>query len=264
MRRVFIDQEDAGEDRKRREHARLNVLLAYCEAAHCRRQLLLAYFGEASEPCGNCDACLEPSGRIDRTEDARKVLAAVRGTGERFGVAHIIDVLLGNRTERTNGAHAALAVFGAGTAHKKDEWQSLIRQMAGAGLLRHDLQGFGGLEMTAEGNALLRGDGRFESRPHRPRARTKREARAERFAGQPEDNRVLIASLKALRLRLAGERRVPPYVIFSDRSLIDMAERRPGTEAEFADVHGVGAAKLRDFAGVFLKAIHEHNTSPSP
>jgi len=258
MRRVFIDQEDAGEDRKRREHARLNVLLAYCEAARCRRQLLLAYFGEASEPCGNCDVCLEPSGLIDRTEDARKVLAAVRGTGERFGAAHIIDVLLGNRTERTEGAHAGLSVFGAGAAHKKDGWQSLIRQMAGAGLLRHDLEGYGGLQMTPEGHALLRGDGRFESRPYRPRAGTKREARAERFAAQPQDNRVLIASLKALRLRLAGERRVPPYVIFSDRSLIDMAERRPKTEAEFADVHGVGAAKLRDFAGVFLRAIEEH------
>ncbi len=258
MRRVFIDQEDAGEDRKRREHARLNMLLAYCEATRCRRQLLLQYFGEASEPCGNCDVCLEPTGLVDRSEDARKVLAAVRGTGERFGASHIIDVLLGNRTERTEGAHAALAVFGSGAAHKKDEWQSLIRQMTGAGLLRHDLQGYGGLEIIAEGHALLRGEGRFESRPYQPRTRTKREARAERFAAQPEDNRVLIASLKALRLRLAGERRVPPYVIFSDRSLIDMAERRPKTEAEFADVHGVGAAKLRDFADVFLRAIEEH------
>ena len=258
MRRVFIDQEDAGEDRKRREHARLNMLLAYCEATRCRRQLLLQYFGEASEPCGNCDVCLEPAGLVDRTEDARKVLAAVRGTGERFGAAHVIDVLLGNRTDRTEGAHAALAVFGSGAAHKKDEWQSLIRQMAGAGLLRHDLEGYGGLQMTPEGHALLRGEGRFESRAYRPRTGSKREARAERFAAQPQDNRVLIASLKALRLRLAGERRVPPYVIFSDRSLIDMAERRPKTEAEFADVHGVGAAKLRDFADVFLRAIEEH------
>ena len=157
--------------------------------------------------------------------------------------------------EDPGGDLAGLAVFGSGAAHNKDEWQSLIRQMAGAGLLRHDLQGYGGLEITAEGHALLRGEGRFECRPHQPRTRTKREARAERFAAQPQDNRVLIASLKALRLRLAGERHVPPYVIFSDRSLIDMAERRPKTKAEFADVHGVGAAKLRDFADVFLRAI---------
>ncbi len=261
MRRVFIDREDAGEDRKRREHARLNMLLAYCEASHCRRQLLLQYFGEASEPCGNCDSCLEPRGLVDSTEDARKVLATVKATGQRFGAAHIVDVLLGNRTERTAGAHEGLAVFGTGAGRKKDEWQALIRQMTGSGLLRHDLQGYGGLEVAEKGHALLRGEAAFESRPFQPRAKPKREARAERFAEQPEDNRVLIASLKALRLHLSKERQVPPYVIFSDRSLIDMAERRPRTTREFGEVHGVGAAKLKDFAAIFLRAIEEHDSA---
>jgi ATP-dependent DNA helicase RecQ len=242
MRRVFIDGEDAGEDRKRREHARLNMLLAYCEAPECRRQILLSYFGEAPEPCGNCDRCRDPGERIDSTQDARKVLAAVRDTGERFGAVRVIEAL-------------------GETARKKEEWQSLIRQMAGAGLLRHDAQGYGGLEMTQKGRALLHGEGTFESRPTKPRVRAKREARAERFAEQPEDNRALIASLKELRLRLARERRVPPYVIFSDRSLIDMAERRPASEREFAEVHGVGAAKLKDFGRVFLRAIAEHGAA---
>jgi ATP-dependent DNA helicase RecQ len=239
MRRVFIDQEDAGEDRKRREHARLNMLLAYCEASRCRRQLLLSYFGEASEPCGNCDPCRDPAERIDSTEDARKVLEAVRATGERFGAVRVIEAL-------------------ADPSRKKEEWQGLIRQMAGAGLLRHDVEGYGGLHLTAEGRALLRGEGKFESRPIKPRVKARREARAERFTEQPEDNRVLIASLKALRLRLSKERRVPPYVIFSDRSLIDMAERRPANLREFAEVHGVGAAKLKDFGETFLRAIAEH------
>ncbi|HEY2068429.1 MAG TPA: DNA helicase RecQ [Rhizomicrobium sp.] len=257
MRRVFIDQEDAGEERKRREHSRLNLLLAYCEASRCRRQILLDYFGEASEPCGNCDVCRAPANLVDATEDARKVLAAMRGTGERFGAAHIIDVLLGNQTDRTQPHHTALAVFGAGKARKKDEWQSLIRQMAGAGLLRHDLQGYGGLEIAEKGNALLRGDGTFESRPILPRERTKKQARAEVIADQSDENQSLIAALKAVRLRLAKERRVPPYVIFSDKSLIDMAQLRPRDEGEFALVHGVGAAKLRDFGQVFLRAIKE-------
>jgi ATP-dependent DNA helicase RecQ len=242
MRRVFIDEEDAGEDRKRREHARLNTLLAYCEAPGCRRQILLSYFGETTEPCGNCDRCRDPGERIDSTEDARKVLVAVRDTGERFGAVRVIEAL-------------------GDTTRKKEEWQSLIRQMAGAGLLRHDAQGYGGLEMTQKGRALLHGEGTFESRPAKPRVRAKREARAERFAEQPEDNRALIASLKELRLRLARERRVPPYVIFSDRSLIDMAERRPTSEHEFAEVHGVGAAKLKDFGRVFLRAIAEHGAA---
>jgi ATP-dependent DNA helicase RecQ len=242
MRRVFIDEEDAGEDRKRREHARLNTLLAYCEAPGCRRQVLLTYFGEASEPCGNCDRCRDPGERIDSTDDARRILAAVRDTGERFGAGRVIEAL-------------------GETKHKKEEWQSLIRQMVGSELLRHDAQGYGGLQMTAKGRALLGGTGTFESRPAKPRARAKREARAERFAEQPEDSRVLIASLKELRMRLAKERRVPPYVIFSDRSLIDMAERRPTSEREFAEVHGVGSAKLKDFGAVFLRAIAAHDAA---
>jgi ATP-dependent DNA helicase RecQ len=264
MRRVFIDQEDAGEERKRREHARLNMLLAYCEASRCRRQLLLEYFGEQAQPCGNCDVCREPSERIDATEDARKILAAIRGTGERYGAGHIIDVLLGSRTERMTEAHAALDVFGKGALRKKDEWQSLIRQMAGDGLLRHDLQGYGGLEIAEKGHALLRGHGAFEARPIKPRERTKRQARAEQIAVQSDADPSLIAALKALRMQLARERRVPPYVIFSDRSLIDMAQLRPRDESEFGMVHGVGAAKLKDFGKIFLKTIREHGRSSSP
>ncbi|HEY2033676.1 MAG TPA: DNA helicase RecQ [Rhizomicrobium sp.] len=258
MRRVFIDQEDAGEDRKRREHARLNMLLAYCEASRCRRQLLLEYFGEQAEPCGNCDICREPSERIDATGDAKKILAAIRGTGERFGGGHIIDVLLGNRTERMTEAHVALEVFGKGALRKKDEWQSLIRQMAGDGLLRHDLQGYGGLEIAEKGHALLRGQGTFEARPIKPRARTKKDGRAAQIAEQSEADQTLIAALKALRMRLAKEKRVPPYVIFSDKSLIDMAQLRPRDDSEFGMVHGVGAAKLKEFGKVFLAAIREH------
>jgi len=240
MRRVFIDQEDAGEDRKRREHARLNMLLAYCEASSCRRQMLLQYFGEASEPCGNCDPCREPAMRIDNTEDARKILTAVRATGERFGAIKVIEAL-------------------GETSRKKEDWQSLIRQMVGDGLLRHDMQGYGGLEMTDKGRALLRGEGSFESRPFKPQqARSKKAARAEVIAEQSDDDQALIAMLKALRMRLAKEKRVPPYVIFSDKSLIDMARLRPRDECEFGMVHGVGAAKLKDFATIFLRAIREH------
>jgi ATP-dependent DNA helicase RecQ len=258
MRRVFIDQEDAGEDRKRREHARLNMLLAYCEASRCRRQLLLEYFGEQAEPCGNCDICRDPAERIDATDDARKILAAIRGTGERYGAGHIIDVLLGNRTERMTEAHAALEMFGKGTLRKKDEWQSLIRQMAGDGLLRHDLQGYGGLEIAEKGHALLRGHGTFEARPIKPRVRTKKESRNAQIAEQSEADQGLIAALKALRMRLAKEKRVPPYVIFSDKSLIDMAQLRPRDDSEFGMVHGVGAAKLKEFGKVLLATIREH------
>ena len=166
-------------------------------------------------------------------------MTAIRATGERFGAIRVIEAL-------------------ADTSRKKEEWQSLIRRMAGDGLLRHDVQGYGGLEMTEKGRALLRGDGAFESRPFKPRERTKRQVRAEQIGEQSDADQTLIANLKALRLRLARERRAPPYVIFSDRSLIDMALRRPKNEREFGEVHGVGAAKLKDFGAIFLRAIGEH------
>ncbi|HEY1629869.1 MAG TPA: DNA helicase RecQ [Rhizomicrobium sp.] len=260
MRRVFIDQEDAGEERKRREHARLNMLLGYCEASHCRRAVLLEYFGEDAQPCGNCDICRSPSVLVDSTDDARKVLVAIRATGERFGAGHVIDVLLGNQTDRTAGSHAGLSVFGTGANRKKDEWQSLIRQMAASGLLRHDLQGYGGLEIADKGHALLRGEAGFQSRPTTPREKTKKAKRAEAAAAVPEDGQSLLAALRALRMSLAKQRRVPPYVIFSDRSLIDMVHLRPRTEDEFRMVHGVGAAKLKDFGAVFLQAIRTSGT----
>ena len=259
MRRVFIDQEDAGEDRKRREHVRLGALLGYCDAPSCRRQVLLAYFGETTEPCGNCDICRDPSELADTTEDARKVLIAVRATGERYGGAHVIDVLRGGETEKAVMAgHARLAIFGTGAARKKEEWQGLIRQMVAAGLMRHDVGGFGGLAVASKGEALLRGETKFHSRPATPRLKTKKEMRKERIAELPDTEQSLLAGLKAVRMRLAKERRVPPYVIFSDRSLIDMAQRRPQNENEFGEVHGVGAAKLKDFAAIFLDAIRAH------
>jgi len=262
MRRVFIDQEDAGEDRKRREHIRLGALLGYCDAPSCRRQVLLAYFGETTEPCGNCDICRDPSELTDTTEDARKVLIAVRATGERYGGAHIIDVLRGVNTEKAvSSGHCNLAVFGSGAARKKEEWQTLIRQMVAASLLRHDVGGFGGLAIAGKGEALLRGESKFHSRPAAPRLKTKKDMRKERMAELPDADQSLLARLKALRMSLARQRRVPPYVIFSDRSLIDMAQRRPQNEDEFGEVHGVGAAKLKDFAAIFLRALQDHTAS---
>jgi ATP-dependent DNA helicase RecQ len=130
--------------------------------------------------------------------------------------------------------------------------------MAGDGLLRHDLQGYGGLEIAEKGHALLRGHGTFEARPIKPRVRTKKESRNAQIAEQSEADQGLIAALKALRMRLAKEKRVPPYVIFSDKSLIDMAQLRPRDDGEFGMVHGVGAAKLKEFGKVFLAAIREH------
>ena len=263
MRRQFIEDEDGGPDRKRREHKRLDALLGYCEAPACRRVALLEYFGERIEACGNCDVCLDPSERIDGTEDARKILSAVYRSGERFGAAHVIDILRGAQTEKIGRfGHHRLPTFGVGADRGKNDWHSLVRQMVATGYLRLDFAGYGGLGITDRGRALLRGEGAFLYREdtvivHRPPP--KREARAwnDEPADLPQDGdgAALLAVLKALRLDLARERGVPAYVVFPDRTLIDMVRRRPRSEAEFAAVNGVGAAKLKQFAGPFLAAI---------
>ena len=263
MRRQFIEDEDAGVERKRREHKRLDALLGYCEAPACRRVTLLDYFAEQIAPCGNCDVCLDPSGRIDGTEDALKVLSAAHRSGERFGAAHLIDILRGTQTEKVGlFGHQRLPAFGAGADRGKNAWRSIIRQMVATGFLRLDIAGYGGIAIADKGRVLLRGEGEFLYREDtvisQPPAREPRERRGK----APErvlngGDAALLAGLKALRLELAKERGVPAYIVFPDRTLLDMARRRPRTETEFAEVNGVGAAKLKQFAEPFLAAIND-------
>ena len=259
MRRVFIEQEDSAPDRKRREHGRLDALVAYCEAPTCRRRMLLSYFGETAEPCGNCDTCLDPVETKDGTPEAAKVLAAIHRTGQRFGATHIVHVLRGAKNEKTvRFGHDSLAEFGTGTDRSQQEWQGIIRQMIAAGLLEIDIAGYGGLRQTTSGATLLEGGGTFRFRPDRlhKKTDTKRKTAAAAAADDLDATAAtLLDSLKALRLELAQKRKVPAYVIFSDRTLVDMAAKRPSTTEEFASVFGVGAAKLSKFASVFLQEI---------
>jgi ATP-dependent DNA helicase RecQ len=262
MRRVFIEQEESAPERKRREHHRLDALIAYCEAPACRRRMLLRYFGEETGPCGNCDACLDPVETLDGTAEARLVLAAIQGTGQMFGAGHIIGVLRGSESEKIiRFRHQALSVFGAGAGRPLREWQGIIRQMVAAGLLEIDIAGYGGLHATPAGSDLMRGDGAFRYRPDRigadPVARRATSAASKAVDELDAAAAELLKSLKILRLELAKARNVPAYVIFSDRSLIDMAARRPRTAGEFAQVFGVGAAKQEKFAAAFLRVIAE-------
>ena len=260
MRRRFIEEEDAGPERKRREHKRLDALLGYCEAPACRRAALLGYFGERIDACGNCDGCLHPAERFDGTEEAHMILSAVHRSGQRFGAAHVIDILRGSETERiVRLGHHRLPAFGVGKARDKNDWRSLIRQMVATGLLRLDIAGYGGLGITDEGFALLHGNGTFLCRadtvvvpPSPSTGKAWREEPSDTLTG---DRAALLDALKALRLELARERGVPAYVVFHDSTLIDMARRQPRTREEFAEVSGVGAAKLQQFAEPFLAAI---------
>lgn len=259
MRRMFIEDEESGPERKRREHKRLDTLVGYCEAPECRRRSLLAYFGEEVDACGNCDVCINPVEMADGTELGKKVLAAVDGSGQLYGSAHIVDILRGMQSEKLlKAGHDRLAAYGSGADLHKPEWQSIIRQLVSAGFLRLDVQGYGGLAITPKGQDLARGEESFRYRQDtlkKSRAAKRRANDLAADADLPEADTKLLTELRALRLSFAKERGVPAYVVFTDRTLVDMARRKPVTIDEFAEVHGVGAAKLRDFAEPFLKAI---------
>jgi len=261
QRRLFIEDDSGDDAHKMREHKRLDALVAYCETPECRRRALLSYFGEDPKPCGNCDVCLDPPAVEDGSHHARLALGLVERTGQRFGAAHLIEVLRGADTDkiRTLG-HDGLSAYGEGKGLDKDTWRSLLRQLVAAGHLRLDITGYGGLSLTEAGSALLRGEGSFHYRKDTARRRKKAASgvKAAALADLSEQDADLLEALKRLRLEMARERGAPAYVIFQDRSLMDMAVRKPANETEFADVYGVGQAKIRDFAAPFLALIAEY------
>ena len=264
-RRRFIEEAETSAEHKRREHKRLDTLVAYCESPTCRRVALLAYFGERAEPCGNCDMCLDPPETRDGTEEAQKALSAIYRTGQRFGASHIIDVLRGAETEKIfSSGHNKLPTYGVGADRKKAEWQSILRQLVASGFLVLDVKDYGGLALTQKGTRLLKGEEAFSFRVD-SLSRAKSSKAARRGSAPAPDllpaQQDLLGELKALRLKLAKERDVPAFVIFPDKALIDMAVRQPVNKSEFAEVNGVGAAKLRDFAEAFLDVIGQSSGS---
>ncbi len=254
--RAMLDAGDAEEQHKRRERQKLDALLGWCEVTRCRRQALLAYFGEtAPEHCGNCDICLNPPRTWDATEPARKLLSCVYRSGQRYGAAHIIDILLGRDNERvSSNGHAQLSTFGIGRDLSEDQWRSLVRQLLIHGHLSLDVHGFGGLQLTSDCRALLQGEERLFLREDAAPAAPARKAGA---VDLPESLLPLWQALKACRLRLAREQGVPPYVIFHDNTLRAMAEYQPVTEEAMMGLSGVGRRKLATYGEAFLEVIRE-------
>jgi ATP-dependent DNA helicase RecQ len=253
---------ESSEERQRVEHLKLGQLFGFCETTRCRRQVLLGYFGEQlSAECGNCDNCLEPVESWDGTTEAQMALSAVARTGQRFGQGHIIDLLLGNATPQiTSWSHDQLPTFGVGEHLDKRTWRSVVRQLVAAGLLTVDVDGYGGLELGREARALMRGEMSIELRRD-PKASKKAKRKSQKKGAilleKPEDQE-LFEALRQLRLELARRQKVPPYVVFSDRTLIEMAAARPGDNMALREVHGVGDAKLERYGQVFLERIAEH------
>ena len=257
MRRMFIDDDGEDEAHKRREHKRLDSLLAYCEASACRRKALLAYFDEEIEACGNCDNCLDPPTLVDGTRHAQMLLSAVYRTGQVFGAAHVIDVVRGAETQKIlERGHDRLPTFGVGEDHSKQYWQAFVRQLVAGGALSINIRKYGCLEITQPGADILRGKRSFEFRePQIAAKRDRKKKRPAAAATLSSADDELLTRLKALRLELAREKNVPAYVVFPDATLIEMAAERPADLDAMAGINGVGPKKLSEYGDVFLQAI---------
>ncbi|WP_434615334.1 DNA helicase RecQ [Tabrizicola sp. M-4] len=253
LRRSQIDEGLAPPDRKAADHARLNALLGLAEAVGCRRQVLLGYFGEHAAPCGNCDLCDRPAVLFDATEAVRKALSAILRTGEWFGSGHLIDILTGQATDKVRErGHDKLPTFAVGRELTKAAWGAVFRQMMGRDLVRPDPERHGALRMTDAARPILRGEESITLRKDTVDAA--RPAVAVKALVSDEDA-PLLSALKAKRRALAEAQGVPAYVVFPDRTLIEMAEKRPATMDEMAGITGVGAKKLESYGAEFLAVI---------
>ncbi|MDP7344809.1 MAG: RecQ family ATP-dependent DNA helicase, partial [Alphaproteobacteria bacterium] len=233
MRRMQIEDGDGSDEQKRIERQRLNALIALCEAPRCRRQTLLAYFGESAEPCGNCDLCRDGVEILDGTTEAQKAMSAMLRTGQRFGTEHLVSILLGDDNERIRKfGHDNLPTFGVGADHSRNEWLSIFRQLYAAGHISQDISAYGSWSLTASGEHILKGGGEFQMRKDvlqpKGKSRYKKAAAVEQI-DLGEADQELLGALKGLRRDMAAARGVPAYVIFPDRTLMEMAAGRPHT-----------------------------------
>jgi ATP-dependent DNA helicase RecQ len=260
----MVDENGSEPDIKRVERAKLNALLAICETPGCRRQAILAHFGEAhGGSCGNCDTCLKPVETWDGTDAAIKALAAIYRTGERFGTGHLIDVLLGIANDKTTRfGHTAMPIFSAGKDLPAKTWQSVYRQLLAAGLVSVDHAAYGALKLEAEARSVFKREREVRFRKDRPtkgkaaRETSSRSANA-RAALEGADLE-LFEVLRATRTAIAKDLAVPPYVVFPDTTLVAMATERPTSPQEMLDIPGVGQSKLERYGEAFLEAILLH------
>jgi ATP-dependent DNA helicase RecQ len=265
--RSLLMRSEADDAHRRVERHKLQSLWGYCETMRCRRQVLLEYFGEKRDTaCGNCDTCLNPVEGWDGTIAAQKALSCIYRTGQRYGVAYLVDVLRGEKTERIErSGHDMLPTFGIGSDLPASTWQSVYRQLVAAGLVDVDVEGHGSLTLTSDAREVLRGNRTLRLRPDLTEyARTTR-----RSSAAPDDELAdpsdvaLFHTLRAKRLELARAQDVPPYVIFHDRTLREMARKKPRTIGEMAQVAGVGKSKLERYGAEFVSLVAAHDPAVS-
>ncbi|WP_350335977.1 DNA helicase RecQ [Coralliovum pocilloporae] len=256
--RQWIDESDAGEEQKRIERQKLNTMVSLCEAPSCRRVTLLAYFGEESKPCGNCDLCLGDIETYDGTIDAQKALSAIARTRELFGVEHLITVLRGETNEMVERhLHDQLPTFGVGIAISRNDWRSIYRQLFAGGYANIDMTRYGRWLLTEQGWEVLRGKRQVQLRKDKLVSKKDRSKASSPALAEADADPFVLKELKSLRREIAIEKAVPAYTIFPDRSLIDMATRCPTSLDAMRDIHGVGDKKLERYGELFLETIRQ-------
>ena len=254
----MLENSDAIESYKKVARAKLDSMLSLCESINCRRQFLLSYFGEKlNEPCGNCDACLEPVESFNALIESQKILSTIYRTGENFGAGYVIDVLRGSENEkvRTRG-HDKLSCYGVGKDHPKTFWNTLLRQLLSEGRIQIKNWEYKNLGLTQKSGALLKGQDVFMMKVHKEKASPSKRTSKEIVATHGRED--LFESLRSIRLNLSKENNIPPYLVFSDKSLHDMCQLLPRDKSEFLMVNGVGQSKCDRFGDEFLKKINKY------
>lgn len=268
LRRRQIDEKEISDDRRRVERRKLEAMITLCEGATCRRQSLLAYFGESSGACGRCDLCRGGVTLVDGTVPAQKILSAIVRTGQRFGAAYICDVVHGKESDqiRRNG-HASLKTFGVGADKPVAAWRAILRQLFAAGAIAENADGYGGLSMTEKGEAILFGREPVQLRPD---PEPKAESRERRRAAAREDGEIALSEadealfqhLRGLRATLARAEGIAAFMVFPDRTLIEMARQKPVDLWALRTVHGVGERKREAYGDKFVAAIADFLDHP--
>ncbi|WP_047395638.1 DNA helicase RecQ [Chitinibacter sp. ZOR0017] len=251
----MIMQGGSSEEQKQVERRKLDAMLGLVETTECRRQVLLAYFGEQTAPCGNCDNCLNPPQLVEMTEAARKALSCVYRTGNKFGVGHLVDVLRGKHSSKVaEYLHDRTSTFGIGKDIDEASWRAVFRQLLAKGALQLCPAGHGGLELTDSARPYLKGEIPLYLR-----------ARSEKFSYRDKDSefaspadQALWQALRKLRKQLADEQNAPAYHIFGDATLKEMVRLRPQDHYELSRISGVGDRKLDKYGDAFLRALREH------
>jgi len=260
----FINKSTAPKEQKMLEQNKLNAMLGFAETVRCRRQVLLEYFGESpkKEPCQNCDTCLEPVNSFDGTIAAQKALSCIYRTGEMFGVNYLINVLIGKDDEKIKKfKHDKLSTFGIGKEYDSFQWKSIFRQIVASGLAIVDAESFGSLKLTQNSNNVLRGEEKIFFRTDvmakKMSAKEKKETKKRKSVISSEDGEALFQKLRAYRLSVAQEQKIPPFIIFHDSTLIEMAVKKPKTLKELGTISGVGDTKLKRYGKEFLAVLNE-------